>query len=184
MNHPLGHRFHQHPIPFIALAQRLFNPFTLGDVGDYEVKGKGAVRALGGCSLQMSPECCFVPAEHPQFALLRLAAIKEPVAEKIVGVLVLGEEEVGKELRGELCSRHTQHDGAGTIDRHQQVFRAQGKISDRCQVIVIEILVPRSFQFYLDAAQLLILHFQLDLMHLQLVEHPPAFFGRQGPDIF
>ena len=52
------------------------------------------------------------------------------------------------------------------------------QIADRRQVEQIEIAGAGGFQFLLGAAQLMILHFQLNLVHLQFVQRLADGLGR------
>ena len=58
---------------------------------------------------------------------------------------------------------------------------AEGDIAYRGQIVQVEILLPRGFQFFPRLPQLLVLHLQLDLMHLQLMKQTKGIFRRHRP---
>ncbi len=74
--------------------------------------------------------------------------------------------------------------GDGQVGFQDQPLLTEGVKADRRQIIKVEIARPRSFQFSLRTAQLLVLQLQFDLVHAQIVDQPLDVFGRQGFQVF
>ena len=97
----------------------------------------------------------------------------------VVDVLVFGKDKMGQRLLDQSDFPHTQQSGPREVRLQDQPLLAEGEIAHRRQIVQVEVPRPRDFEFALGPAQFLILHLQLDLMHLQLVEQAPGFLGRQ-----
>ena len=61
-------------------------------------------------------------------------------------------------------------DGARQVDFRDQALAGQGQVADRGELVEVHVAVARFLQGELGAPQLLVLHLQLDLVHLELVQ--------------
>ncbi len=75
---------------------------------------------------------------------------------------------------------HSQQTNDRKIGLQDQPLFAEGDIPHRGQFVQLEIARPRSLQFLLGPAQLLVLHLQLNLMHPQFMERLPQFLRQQA----
>ena len=119
------------------------------------------------------PSC----AHKPQFACLRFAGFKESPAEEVLDVLVFREDEAGDRLLDQCVSCHPQQGRDGEVGFLNQPLFAQGDIAHRREIVQIEISGPGGISFLLGPPQLLVLHIELDLVHLQFMNQAPGFFG-------
>lgn len=81
----------------------------------------------------------------------------------------------------QLLALRSQQCDTGEIDFRDQPLARQGEVTDRGELVEIHIAVAGLFQRGIGAPQLFILHFQFDLMHLELVQQ---FLGRAGRRLF
>ena len=65
----------------------------------------------------------------------------------------------------------------GQVDLQDSTLLVQAEVADRGEVEQVMVLVGRLLQRLPGAQQLLVLHFQFNLMYLQFVEQAPAFSG-------
>ena len=95
----------------------------------------------------------------------------------VVDVLVFGKDIVGDWLSGQITSAPAQQAGPREVGLPNQPLLADSEITHGCPIVEVEIAGPRGFEFILGPAQFLVLHLQLDLMHLQFVDSRPASSG-------
>ncbi len=93
-------------------------------------------------------------------------------------VLVLGKDEASQRLPGQIASGHAEQTGPREVGLQDQTLFADGEVAHRRKIVKIKIPCPRGFEFALRPPQLLVLHLQFELMHLQFVEQPLGFLGR------
>lgn len=63
----------------------------------------------------------------------------------------------------------TEQRGTGKIDFDNKAIGVQGEIADRRKLVQIHVSIARRLERRLRPAQILVLHLQFDLMHLQFV---------------
>ena len=71
----------------------------------------------------------------------------------------------------------------GEIRLADIAFPAEGKVADRREVIELGVALQSRLQFRPRPLELLVLHLQLDLVHLQLVDEPLCVAGWWLPDL-
>ena len=109
---------------------------------------------------------------HPQLARLRVAGREEGFAHEVENILVCRKDRLGDPLVGQLAPWPAEQGGGREVAFLDQPRFADGDIADRGHIEEIEIAGTRGVQRCLRLAQLLVLHFQLDLVDEQLVQHP------------
>ena len=119
----------------------------------------------------MCPEYGAVFFHHPQLAHLRFTGVQYLFAVQIVDVLVFLQDEAGQKLIHQLTPGYAKQGRGGKVSLKNKPVIVDGNVSHRSQIVEVE--VARRARL-----QLLVLHFQLDLMHAQLVERLLRFFGR------
>jgi hypothetical protein len=149
-----------------------------GDVADRHAAHERSV--FGGSGrFQLRPEDPAVVLHHPQLALLRGPGIQDLLEVQVVVVLVIPEDKPGKRSRDQIFSRQTQQVGRGQVGFQDHAGSIDGAVPHRRQIIKSEISRAGGVQLDLDPPQLLVLQFQLDLMHLQVVERPAHLVDRR-----
>ena len=131
----------------------------------------------------MCPEWRAIVLYEPQFARLRGADFSDSRAHRVKNVLIVRENEAGDLLSDECCSVHTKQPGGSEVDLLDQPRSADGAITRWSHVIEIKIARLRGVQFILSAAQFLVLHLQLDLMHPQFMQCIAQCLGGHGTEL-
>ena len=162
----------------------LIRPLALGDIAYHDAVHDSAIGALHGGGGQMRPEHRPVIFSHPQIARPRFPDFKDLLAVQVVDVLGLPGDEPAEKLLDQSASVRAQQGRSGKVGLQDLPLLADGAIAHRGQIVQVEIARPRGVQFRLGPAQFVVLHLQFDLMHLEFMEHPPHFFGRQDLDVF
>ncbi|MCK7497561.1 MAG: hypothetical protein MZW92_47350 [Comamonadaceae bacterium] len=164
----------------MGLAEFLLAAFASIDVDQDDAIGWNVTCRRGGkAGLQPDPDRTH-GASQAQFAGLWLLGGPEPLAEVVIDVLIVGEDDLGQERVDQCLTRAVQESGGGEVDLLDQSRLVQGQISDRGQIVEVEIARSRTLQGLMGAAQLLVLQLQLDLVHAQFMDQP---FGRLGHTI-
>src|SRR5450759_5212945 len=109
-------------------------------------------------------------ALQPQLAGLRLAGLLEPPLVQVVHIAIGREDEGAERLPDEQLPLHAQQEGGGQVGVADDALVAQGEVAHRRQVEELEVLRALLLQLEPGAAQLLVLHLELDLVHAQLVD--------------
>jgi len=77
------------------------------------------------------------------------------------------------------ASGHAQQRGGGDVGFQNQPLFADRAVAHRGEVIEVEIARPDGVQLQLRMPELLVLHLQFNLMHLQFMQRLQHGFGRQ-----
>ena len=93
-------------------------------------------------------------------------------------ILVRRADEVMKSFADQALSVCVQQHRGGQIRFEDHAGLVQRQIADRGKVVQIDVTVSGRFEFELDSPELLILHLQLDLVHLKLVYQLSKICGR------
>ena len=102
-------------------------------------------------------------------------ARQEPFAEQVVDVLVARDDEAEQGPVDHLAAFHAQQVGGSEVSFQDQSCFIEGQIAHRRELVEVEVPGARGGDFLLRPAQLLVLHLELDLVHLQLVEQTQGF---------
>ena len=68
--------------------------------------------------------------------------------------------------------RGFQQRGAREVRLHDPALAGEGEVTHRAKLVEIEVAVPGNLQLQVSPLQFLVLHPQLELMHLELVDNP------------
>ena len=174
-----------------ALAQRLLGAQARADVAEGHPRGERlAVGAAPRPALKVRPEvaggrfaarpgsaarpgCGFrfaAEAQQTQLAGLRLGGLLEHPQEPVVHIAIGREDEGGERQPDEPLPLHAQQGGGGQVGIAHDARVVQSEIAHRRQVEEVEVLLALRVQLVLGAAQLLVLHLELDLVDAQLVD--------------
>ena len=107
---------------------------------------------------------------HLHITLIRLLAAHDLLGEQVVRVAVCLGDKAQERLAHQFAARHPQQAGRLQVDLQNFAALAQREVAHGRQVIQILIARALFVQQHLGAAQLVVLHFQLDLKDLQLVQ--------------
>lgn len=99
-------------------------------------------------------------------ALLRRAMMRKK------DISVLGAHVKNEGLAYETAALYAEQGGARQVYLRGQPFRIEGEIADRGEVIEVDIFLSGFRDHPLGALKLLVLHFELDLVDLQLMDEP------------
>ena len=73
---------------------------------------------------------------------------------------------------------------AGEVGLQDSPVAVEGKVTHRGKVVEVGVLFQLSLKFFPGLFEFFVLQFQLDLVDLQLVDHPPGVFLRGGRSDF
>ena len=118
----------------------------------------------------MHPAGVAFQVDDLQFAGLGRADFQQLLAQAVVGVLVVFADEAADTLPHQRAARTAQQRRHRQIGLNDQPAFAHRAVTHRRQVVQLEVAGPRGFQQQLGAQQLVVLHLQFDLVHLQLVQ--------------
>jgi len=102
--------------------------------------------------------------------------LRQLPAVQVISILILFQDTAGQGLLDQCAARHAEQLGCIQIRLLDQTLFADGAISDRRQVIQVEVTFPRCVKRGFRHAQFIVLHLQFDLMDAQLVHQMPRFF--------
>ena len=94
-------------------------------------------------------------------------------------VPVFRKNEAQQGLIEQISSGYAQQVGSRDVRFANGPVLVKGEIAHRRQIVEVAIPLPRGVKLALDAAQLVFLHLQLDLLHLQLTDQPFPFRSGQ-----
>jgi len=164
--------------PRLGFVEFLLAAFACVDVDQDEAIGwRITCRRGGKAGLQPNPDRTRLGAPQAQLAGLWLVGGPKLVAEVVMDVLIVGDDELSQGCVDQGVTRGAEELGGGEVDLLDQPRLAQGQIPDRSQIVEVEVARSRTLQRCLGAAQLIVLQLQLDLMHTQFVDQS---FGRLG----
>ena len=103
--------------------------------------------------------------------------------QEIKCVLILPQDVAGKWFRGQLAAGDAKQGGEREVGFEDQALRADGAVANGGEIVEVEIAGAGGGEFVLRPAQLLVLHFQLDLVDLQLVQQRARCFRRRRRQI-
>lgn len=170
-------------------AQQMLEPafapdHLLGALPDRHVADHDATRelvsALGRRGFESRPEDPVAPA-HAQLERLDLAVRRQLPPALVVEILVLGDDVGGQPLPEQLLLGNAEQRAGAQVRLSDEAGRVQREISDRREVVELEVTLARSFQRLLRPAQLLDVHLELDLVDAQLVKQASRFLSRVRP---
>jgi len=130
-------------------------------------------------------KCRAVYGHHPQLARLRPPPRPNGLfSEQVVDVLVFLKMNRGDRLLDQGVPGCAQQGGDGEVGLDEQILVTDGAITNRGLVVEVHVALSLGAQRRLRAAQLLVLHIQLDLMDPQLVQRHQNIFARRGLELF
>jgi len=163
---------------------RIFRLFAVADIGQgnaYRRAGTGRGDTARHDILLSVIQLCLkhraVAAQQGQFQATFLPAAFCPQEMLHPATLVFGNDQRGEGLLLESFTVSAQQRDGREVDLLDRAVVSKREITDRGEVVEIDIAVARGFKLYLGSAQGLVLYFQLDLMHLKLMQQ---VFGREA----
>jgi hypothetical protein len=161
-------------VPELRLAgqERLLGAPSLRDVGEDDAHQRR--RTIVGLALagQVGVEDRLVVALERQVAFL-LGPTPQQAREKempAVGVGALDEACEGETM--EVRSIHPEKRCGGQVRSRDEASSVGGEVTDRGEIVQLDVARVGLFQGNLGASQLLVLHLQLDLVNLKFVQQP------------
>ena len=140
------------------------------DVAEHQAQGLLAGRIRCRHGLQKNPAYLVVAPAQEQFAGLRLGAVQYLLAHAVEAVLVPRFNKGREALPDERLALAAEQAGRGQVGRPDQALCAQRAIAHRRQIVEVKETCPRAVEFEQCAAQFLVLHLKLDLLHFQIVQ--------------
>ncbi len=168
----------------LAGAQRDLRLPARGDVAEREAKDGGALGILRGDRLDQRPDGGSTGPQQPHLTGLRLLGLPEHHEVPVVRVPVRREDEGAEWPPDEPLPLDAEQARGREVRFADDAVVAHGEVAHGRQVEEIEIARPRGFKLLLGAAQLLVLHLELDLVDAQLVDGGGELLehGRGGRD--
>ena len=166
--------------PCLAFFLRHARARSLADIAQHEEQAAPAFGALNKLACEFDPGVPAVAFFQAQLARLRRLTRQQPPAQQVVRITVVFED-IGPERRlQQHAADHAQKRRGAWIGLENQTVFADAHVAQRRQVVELEIARLRRLEFALDAAQLFVLHFQMNLAHPQLMHHALHLGRRHG----
>ena len=171
--------FQQTPLR-LACTQRGFRPLALGDVGQREAHHGLPTISCQTQRIDLYIHAITIGAQDAQlagqFSLVLPRGHEVPIPE----IIVFESKKLGETAAAQIAALISQHRGTGEVYFSYQRFVDEGEITDRREIIEVDIAISRFFQQISGLQQLLVLGFQINLARLKF---SPLLFCRRDQGI-
>lgn len=108
---------------------------------------------------------------HAQLQHLHHARFEHLAALQVEAVLVLALDEARQRLAQQPAARQAEQAGCGRVGGDDHRLRVERAVAHRRELVQVVQPRARGLELFLRASKLLVLHLELDLVHMQLVHH-------------
>ncbi len=162
------------------VQQQCFVVLAGADVGPCHALDLRSQCVVRGTGFEVHPGRRTVAAQHLQLALLRQSGAQQGLTALVVDVLVGAHNESAHILLDQFIARQVQHRRRGEVGLQNQALFVDRAIANGGQIKQVKVARARAVQLLLGVAQLLVLHFQFNLVHLQFVQKLAYAFAGLG----
>jgi hypothetical protein len=153
--------------------QGILDLFLLTDVGQGQMQHRSF--SINPAAVHARVKDPLIAPAQRQLEILPGLLLADLVEQILPAFTVFKGDEMSERLADQPLSFHREQRRGGEVRLGDQAASGQREVTDGSKLIEIEVAVARILQCGLRPPQFIILHFKLDLVHLQLVHQ---FFGR------
>ena len=163
-------RVEQRTVDFLGLIQLLFSLLAVRNVVDDDQQARRVIVIALGRHCHAHPKHKSFGVDHLHIPLIGLPGLQYLLGKQVMRVAVFLRNEAAQRLVDQLAARQAQQVGGFQVELQYFPGLAQRQVAHWRQVIQVKVTGPLDFQRHLSLAQLLVLHLQLNLVDLQLVQ--------------